>query len=232
MSRPRRENLLIAGPAGALEAILETPTVATPTPAAVALICHPHPLHGGTMDNKVVTTLARSFLAHGALALRFNFRGVGASAGVFDNGIGELDDAAAAAAHLRDRWPDAPFFLGGFSFGAAVAAQAAETLEPAALVTVALPIERLGAPSFIQPAAPWLLVHGSGDALIDVDALIDWLNELAPGPELDVVDGADHFFHGKLVELRSCVDAFLERQIMGSSLPSNDPGNDMGEATC
>jgi alpha/beta superfamily hydrolase len=203
---PRRERLTVAGPIGPLEALLEVPSDTGPW--AAALVCHPHPLHGGTLDNKVAHTLARAFVGCGAAALRFNFRGVGASAGAFDDGDGELADALAAAAELRDRWPGRPLLLGGFSFGAAVAARAAQVLMPAALVTVALPFDRLP-PDRAPWQLPWLLVHGSDDALIDVGALIGWLDRLPPGPELEVVAGADHFFHGKLGELRAGVEAFV-----------------------
>ena len=113
---------IIVGPAGTLEAKLELPQG---EPRATALICHPHPLHGGTMDNKVVYMLARSFLALGAAVLRFNFRGVSASDGSYADGIGEVEDALAVSAWLRERWPDLPQYLGGFSFGAAVAVHAA-----------------------------------------------------------------------------------------------------------
>lgn len=193
------------GPAGALEAMIELP-VADPT--ATALICHPHPLHGGTMMNKVVHTLARGFLDLGAAALRFNFRGVGASEGVHDDGIGEVADAVAAARYLRGRWSGLPLYLAGFSFGAAVAVRAAARIRPNALVTIALPYERLERAESL-PQLPWLLIHGSEDTLIRVDALIDWLNRQRPGPELEVIEGADHFFHGQLTALKDGVVAFF-----------------------
>lgn len=201
----RVEKPAIAGPAGPLEARLELPGQA---PQATALLCHPHPLHGGTMHNKVVHTLARSFLELGAAALRFNFRGVGASAGVYADGLGETDDAVAAAELLTARWPDLPLYLGGFSFGAAVAVRAAPVLDPAGLVTVALPVERLDAGTAL-PQVPWLLIHGAEDELVPLDALIDWLNEQPPGPALEVVAGADHFFHGKLTDLKVGVTGFF-----------------------
>lgn len=201
-----KEALTIAGPAGGLEALLEVPAAGAPT--AAALVLHPHPLHGGTMQNKVAHTLARSFVTLGVAALRFNFRGVGASYGEHDGGVGEVDDACAAAAWLRDHFPSMPLFLGGFSFGAAVAVHAAARIEPRGLVTVALPFDRIDGPISL-PSVPWLLLHGSADELIGLDALIAWLNEQPPGPELHVITGADHFFHGKLVELGSGVEAFF-----------------------
>jgi alpha/beta superfamily hydrolase len=114
----RAEPVAVEGPAGRLEALLDRPTA---LPKAVAVLCHPHPLYEGTMHNKVVATLARTFVRLGAAAVRFNFRGVGESSGSFDEGHGEAHDALAVVAWSRARWPDAPLALGGFSFGGAVA---------------------------------------------------------------------------------------------------------------
>src|SRR5579884_3340595 len=115
---PRRiESLFIAGPAGRLEALLEEPEEA---PAQACLVCHPHPLYSGTMHNKVVYRLARGFRRSGAVVLRFNFRGVSQSEGVYDHGVGEVEDARAALGFLRERYPDLPFSLAGFSFGSRV----------------------------------------------------------------------------------------------------------------
>ena len=201
-----REALSVAGPAGTLEAILDLPDAAVPR--ALGLVCHPHPLHGGTMDHKVVYTLARTFVGLGMAALRFNFRGVGGSEGAYDEGRGETDDAVAAADALRERWPSADLVVAGFSFGAVVALRAAHRLEPSALVTVAPPVERLLSDEPL-PRCPWLIVHGANDALISVDVIVAWLNARPPGPALDVIEGAEHFFHGKLDELRAAVEAFI-----------------------
>lgn len=160
------------------------------------------------MDNKVVVTLVRTFADAGMAALRFNFRGVGASAGAFDDGRGETKDALAAAGVLRGRWPDAVLVVAGFSFGAVVAVRAAQQLRAAGLVTVAPPLERL-APDEPLPSCPWLVVHGDEDALIGIDSIVAWLDAQPPGPELDVVSGADHFFHGKLGDIRDAVAAFV-----------------------
>ncbi len=203
---PLDDDPVVVGPEGNLEAKLELPDGA---PRATALICHPHPLHDGTMDNKVVFTLARSFLALGAAVLRFNFRGVGASAGSYAEGIGEMQDAAAASAWLRDRWPALPLYLAGFSFGAAVAVGSTAAIRPAGLVTVALPVARLP-DEMTLPEVPWLLIHGSEDDVVALDSLIGWLNKQSPGPALEVIAGADHFFHGKLTELKNGVTRFFE----------------------
>ncbi len=201
------EKATFNGPAGALEALVETPREAPPRAAAV--ICHPHPLHGGTMNNKVAHTLARAFLARQFLALRFNFRGVGASEGEFDDGRGELQDALAAVAEARRRVPGAAVWLAGFSFGAAIAIAAAAEARAAGLITVAPPAARLE-DTGTGLEIPWLVIQGDQDELVNVDDTIEWVNSLGPGPELQVFADTEHFFHGKLVELREAVEAFID----------------------
>jgi alpha/beta superfamily hydrolase len=133
--------VLIDGPAGRLEARVEDPAPGS-GPRVVGVVCHPHPLFGGTLQNKVVHTLARTLQELAAPTVRFNFRGVGASEGVHDDGRGEVDDALAVIAWARARWECEPLWLAGFSFGAAVALHACATARPAALVTVAPPVKR------------------------------------------------------------------------------------------
>jgi alpha/beta superfamily hydrolase len=176
---------------------------------AIALLCHPHPLHGGTMDNKVVHALARSFLYLGCAAVRFNYRGVGSSDGSYGAGVGETEDAIAVADWARSEWPDRQLFLGGFSFGAIVALHANQLLVSDGLVTVAPPFSRVSS-DFNQPDCPWLVVQGDDDAVVDVDEVLDWVNDLEPGPEIRILAGAEHFFHGRLIELRDSVVDFFE----------------------
>lgn len=202
---PLSENITIAGPAGALEALWELPQ--GDEVAGAAVVCHPHPQHGGTLRNKVTHTLARAFLARGLMALRFNFRGVGASEGSWDEGRGELDDALAAIDAASERAAGKPLWLAGFSFGGAIAIRAAAQRDLAGLVTVAPAVSRLG--NLSAPACPWLIVHGDADDVLDVEETIDWVNALEPGPELEIFEGAGHFFHGRLVELREAVEAFI-----------------------
>jgi alpha/beta superfamily hydrolase len=189
-----------------LEALLERP--ASRESNAMALLCHPHPLHHGTMQNKIVHALARAFLALRMIAVRFNFRGVGDSEGSYGAGEGEREDAVAMGQWMRQRWPELTLYLGGFSFGAAVAAGAALRLAPAGLVTVALPVERLSG-NVGQPRCPWLIIQGDQDEVVTVDTVITWLNSAQPGPELRMLVGADHFFHGRLAELRESVVEFF-----------------------
>jgi alpha/beta superfamily hydrolase len=161
------------------------------------------------MENKVVHTLARSFLNLGCVSIRFNFRGVGDSAGSYGEGIGEIADAIAVGEWMRSEWPDKPFFLGGFSFGAAVALGASGALDPDGLVTVAPPTSRLPL-DYERPDCPWLVVQGDADDVVATDDVIEWLNALEPGPELKILEGAGHFFHGRLIELRDSVVEFFQ----------------------
>jgi alpha/beta superfamily hydrolase len=204
---PQTEALWLPGPAGKLQAMLDTPGAAEVHGAAV--VCHPHPRHGGTMHNKVAHTLGRAFVRCGFAALRFNFRGTEGSEGEYDHGNGELDDALAALAWMRDRYPDGPFWLGGFSFGAAIGVRAAVVTEVDGLVSVAPAIYRFASGLETQPRCPWLIIQGDEDELVDVEETIEWLNDLEPGPELLVMQGAEHFFHGRLNDLRVAVMDFV-----------------------
>jgi len=208
MSKPSSvEKLFLNGSAGRLEVILESPSDASVTGAAVVL--HPHPQHGGTMHNKVAHTLARAFVRMGFAVLRINFRGTEGSEGEFDEGIGELDDALVAVTWMREKYPDQPFWLAGFSFGAAISVQAAIAIPPAGLVTVAPATYRFPDGLEDQPRCPWLIVQGDADELVDIDTTIEWVNKLEPGPELLVMLGAEHFFHGRLIDLREAVTEFV-----------------------
>ncbi len=206
---PRQPQFMIKGPAGDLEALLETPQGADPV--AQAVVCHPHPVHGGTMQNKVAHTLARSFVNVGISAVRFNFRGAGKSEGVFDSGDGEVADVLAAVHWARQAAPGLPLWLAGFSFGAAMAVRAAIECRPDGLISVAPAISRFAGNLDKQPDCPWLIVQGDNDELVDVEETIAWVNQLDPGPELEVFPETEHFFHGKLVLLRNAVEEFVLR---------------------
>ena len=205
------QSVTIAGPAGNIEALLDTPAAATAN--AVGVICHPHPLHGGTMTNKVVHTLAKAFNEVGAPAVRFNYRGVGASAGVYDDGNGETQDALAVLEWAAQRWPGAQLWLGGFSFGGAIAIRASvassHALDIARLVTVAPAIRRVSVDSNTLPQCPWLIVQGDRDELVDPADIQQWAQALPVQPRLAMLSGVEHFFHGRLNDLRSTVVSWL-----------------------
>ncbi len=205
---PNSERQFIDGPAGRLESVLEWP--AEGEISGTVVVCHPHPQHGGTMHNKVAHTLARSFTQMGFAALRFNFRGTEQSEGHFDEGVGELDDALAAIDWLVARLPGYPLWLAGFSFGAAIAVRAAVAREVDGLISVAPAVSRFASGLDAQPQCPWLVLQGDEDELVGVDETVDWLNTLEPGPGLQIFSGAEHFFHGRLIDLRKAVVAFVE----------------------
>ena len=191
----------IAGPSGAIECAVDAPAG---TPRGVAVVCHPHPQHGGTMDNKVVQTLARAFMQLGYTAVRFNFRGVGASAGAWAQGPGEIDDALAVIAALRA--PGQPLVLAGFSFGGYVASNAAARLAAAhGAAAERLVLVAPAASRFDMAAVPsdTLLIHGEADDVVPLAAVFDWARPLAL--PVTVIPGAGHFFHGQLSLLKSLV---------------------------
>jgi alpha/beta superfamily hydrolase len=203
--------LSIPGQAGALEAIAEDPGVPG---ESYAVVCHPHPLFGGTMQNKVVTTVARALQESGIPTLRFNFRGVGASGGAFDQGAGETADAQAVASWGEQRWPGRTLVLAGFSFGGYVALRLAQqrdlqNLAPRLLITIAPAVQSFDAESTSVPRCPWLIIQGDADDVVDPAAVIHWATLLSPKPQLWVLQGAGHFFHGRLPELREAVTTTL-----------------------
>lgn len=199
LMRASTRRSFVAGPAGGIECAIDSPDA----PArGKALVAHPHPLFGGTLDNKVVQTLARAFVDLGYEAWRPNFRGVGASEGRFDQGKGEVDDLAAVLEFMQTD----SFILAGFSFGAAMQAMLATRLpserRPERMVLVGLAVTSFA----VQPVpAGTLLIHGEQDETIPLAAVLDW----ARPQELPVVlvPGADHFFHRKLQVLRGIVAA-------------------------
>ncbi|CAN0025679.1 unnamed protein product [Chrysoparadoxa australica] len=204
--RNQRQEVSLPGPAGILAATIESAAEAS---QGIAVICHPHPLHGGTRQNKVVTTLGRAARAAGFDTLRFDFRGVGDSEGEHDHGVGEQDDCRAAIAHARDVSGGLPIVLMGFSFGAATALRVAAADGAAALVTVGLPAGYFEE-ELPTPDCPWLAVHGSADEIADPDAARAALTGLMAPPQMHWMPEAGHFFHGRLGELKRIVVDFLQ----------------------
>jgi alpha/beta superfamily hydrolase len=189
-------NLDLEGPAGPLEAVLMTPAG---KPKGVALLCHAHPLHGGTMHFKLLFRAAKVFQSRGYAVLRFQFRGVGRSAGEFDRGRGEADDARAALDFLYREYPEKPIVLGGFSFGAAVALPiGAHDDRVSALLLMGLPVLSIESTPENPRAKPVLFLQGERDEFGDRRAIEDFVRSF-PGPaELVVVPGSDHLFTEKI----------------------------------
>jgi alpha/beta superfamily hydrolase len=209
MTRPPiPERVAIAGPVGAIEAVVEEPAGA----GAFAVVCHPHPLFGGTLDNKVVHTLARTFQEHGAATIRFNFRGVGASEGTHADGVGESDDTRTVIVWGGSRWPRANLWLAGFSFGGAVAIRVAGESQAALLVTVAPAVKRVPVETGALPASSWLIVQGDADDVVPAAETQGWAARFAPQARIVLVPGAGHFFHGRLHDLKDVVAAFVEER--------------------
>jgi hypothetical protein len=201
--KPDTQRSSVPGPAGAIECAADLPAG---EPRATAVICHPHPQFGGTLDNKVVQTLARAFVQLGHRAVRFNFRGVGGSAGAWDEGRGEIDDALAVIAAERAARPDLPIVLAGFSFGGYVAAHAADRLQAAGtpvqrLVLVGPATSRFTLPASVAPDT--LVIHGEADDVVPLQATLDWARpQVLP---VTVLPGVGHFFHGQLTLLKQQV---------------------------
>ncbi len=203
---PADAPLVLDGPAGRIEAVLDAPAAEVPARPLLAIVCHPLPTEGGTMHNKVVTMAARALREVGATTLRFNFRGVGQSEGRFDDGDGELDDLRAVAAWARERHPHKALWLAGFSFGAYVSLRLAVELRAAALISIAPPVGRSWDFSAIEiPAGPWLVIQGDADEIVDPQAVHAWLATLPRQPQLVRMPDTSHFFHRKLMDLRGAV---------------------------
>lgn len=203
---PTIEKVSIPGPAGTLEVVAHIPDVA---PHAIAVIAHPLPTMGGTMENKIVTTLAKTFAELGFAALRFNFRGVGASSGEFDEGNGEVADALTVTRYALKEYGDLPLILSGFSFGGYVQARAAQQLPPRQLVLIAPAVTR-----YPMPPVPHntLLVHGELDEVVSLADVMQWARpQRLP---IVILPGAVHFFHGRLDQLKEIV----RRNFMGQAL--------------
>ena len=203
--------MLIPGPAGDIEVRLESLDEADSTveahPAPLAIICHPHPVYGGTMTNKVVHILAAGFRELGAHTLRFNFRGVGRSAGEFDNGRGETDDLGAVVKWARTRFPGSPLWLAGFSFGAWIALKSTAQLQPERLVLVAPPVDMYDFSAIPEVSVPWMVIQGGEDEVVSATAVADWAAQRQPAPQFKRLDSAGHFFHGQLNGLKVCLKA-------------------------
>jgi uncharacterized protein len=207
---PRRiESLLIDGPAGKLEALLEEPDEqqSGAAPREACLVCHPHPLFGGTMHNKVVYRIARGMRRAGAVVLRFNFRGVGRSEGVHDGGEGEVEDARAALGFLRERYPNLPYSMAGFSFGSRVIVRLGCALSPVRLIAVGFPTSRGGFDYLATCGIPKYFIQSAIDEFGPKEELEAAFQRFAEPKQLEFIEAGDHFFAGALDRLEQAIAA-------------------------
>lgn len=202
-------NFFLEEPAGRLEAILWKPSAATAPPLA-SVVCHPHPLFGGTMHNKVIYQTAKSLDGLGIPVLRFNFRGAGLSAGVHDRGRGEQDDVRAALDFLASEFPGVPLLLAGFSFGAWVGLRVGcEDSRVSHLIGLGIPVNSTDFSFLRQCEKPKLFVHGSNDEHGAIEKVKGLIPTLPGSNHLVVVEGVDHFFAGKLDQLAAAINAWI-----------------------
>ena len=204
--------LFLAGPAGRLEALIDLPETDIARPAT-AVLCHPHPRHGGTMRNKVVTIMERALRELGLATVRFNFRGVGESEGEFDDGDGETEDLKAVVDWVRATRPDTDLWLAGFSFGAYISLRAAQDLPVRQLISIAPPVERYGFDRFQPPNCPWLVVQGDEDDVVSPQAVEQWVDGLDQPPALVMMEGTGHFFHRRLMDLRGLIKNHVQNNL-------------------
>ncbi|PIP81072.1 MAG: alpha/beta hydrolase [Gammaproteobacteria bacterium CG22_combo_CG10-13_8_21_14_all_40_8] len=198
--------LLLQGPVGQIESKLNI----VDAPKCLVICCHPHSLHGGSMTNKVVHTLHRSFKDLSYHTLRFNFRGVGKSEGAFDEGLGEALDVHALFRWAEHQFPNLPIALAGFSFGAYVTLSVAHLFPLKFLVSIAPPVERFYFQDLSIPSCPWLVIQPMEDEVISANAVVDWYQSLSPTHStLIQFPHSGHFFHSKLPELKQSIETGL-----------------------
>lgn len=208
---PGEHSFYFQGGAGALEAVLTVPEEVDGH--YIALLGHPHSLQGGTMNNKVVTTMVRVFKALGIPCIRFNFRGVGLSEGVYDKGIGESDDMLLLARQCRQQLPGVQCLFAGFSFGSYVAYRTAALSEHALLITIAPSVLHFDYTEFAPAPDPWLIVQGDEDEIVPSSSVLEFAAQASPAiPVLQFAE-TGHFFHGKLVALKERLIEAVRAQV-------------------
>ena len=198
--------ILLKGKAGDIEVLITRPeTISESDP--ITIISHPHPLYGGSMTNKVVYILAKSFSELNSITVRFNFRGVGKSEGTYDEGLGEADDLQEIIEQLKQWRPQAPIWLAGFSFGAYVTLRAQEYIQAEKLLLVAPPVNMYPFHELAEINIPWVVIQGGKDEVIDASVVENWISERTNPPQVIWMEDAGHFFHGKLNDVK---DALLQ----------------------
>ncbi len=206
------KDFTIQGPAGTLVGIAGHPVDSEKSRKTVAIICHPHPLFGGTMNNKVTHMIEKSMRELNCHSIRFNFRGVEKSEGEFDDGKGETDDLMAIYHWIKEIMPEHKIFLAGFSFGSYVALRACPRIKPQQFLTVAPPVERYDFTELELPQCPWLVIQGEEDDVVTPKAVYDYVNNLENRPQL-VTFKAGHFFHRRLLDLKGAIINGILRQL-------------------
>jgi len=194
-------SLFIPGPAGNIEALFEQ--AKTDEIPWLGIVCHPHSLHGGTMDNKVVYTVAKLLQTLGMPTIRFNFRGVGQSEGEYDHGMGETDDLLSVLAWAKQQHKEANICLTGFSFGSFVSYRASTRYPIQQLITIAPPVVNFNFPESPEPDCPWIIVVAGKDEVVSPTAVEAWISSLTKPAHILRFPEASHFFHGQLIELRN-----------------------------
>ena len=212
MSKKMQETLLVSGPVGNLEVEIHTkPEI---NYKYLAVLGHPHPLHGGTMHNKIITTLMRTFLELNIPCIRFNFRGVGESFGIHDAGIGETEDLIAIVNWWRKEHLDAKIILAGFSFGSYVTYRATKDLDADLLISISPPVHHYDFTEFLPLTCPWFIIQGDNDDVVPLQVVIDFITKYAVQAKLEIFAGATHFFHGRLLELREKVFHYVRKHLL------------------
>lgn len=210
----KQVSFFIKGPVGNLEAVINKPVEGV-SRNAVAVVCHPHPLYDGSLNNKVTYTIARTLNQLGMSAVRFNFRGVGESQGNYADGMGELEDLLAVLRYVKQLYPQHDLWLAGFSFGAYISLRAASSFPISRLITVAPPVNFFNFSGIKTPDCPWLVIQGTDDELVPFKDVKEWVDELYPAPDFVTLDNVGHFFHRRLNELRATIeDRILSQQFL------------------
>jgi alpha/beta superfamily hydrolase len=204
--------LMLQGVVGELEAMTDVPETGEEAVPAVAIICHPRTEDGGTLHSKVVQMMERSLREMGLRTIRFNFRGVGASAGKFDKGYGETDDLLSVAAWVRKTCGDDEIWLAGYGFGCFVSTRAAQKLPIQYLISIAPPVEQYDFSALPRPPCPWLVIQGDEDEETNPDSVYQWAESMDEPPQLIKMHEAGHSFHRRLMDLRGVIKNGIRRQ--------------------
>lgn len=210
----QEQSHLIQGPGGVLEVRLAIPPAWQPTQPFV-VIAHPHPLHGGSLTNKVVHTMAKSAYTTGVATLRFNFRGVGQSTGEFADGIGELQDLLSVVQWMQQQYPQAPCWLAGFSFGGYITAAAHALAQAQYLLLVAPAMNLFDVTQVRINTIPWLVIMDKQDEVVSATTVQAWIEQQSTPPEIEWLEGVGHYFHGKLKLLSDLCQQALHAQLNG-----------------